>query len=222
MTETNERPNPAGISEEEVTEEIKKMDLPSNSNKSRKLKKVVNGAKERKKTMADRLRETFIAEDIADVKNYIFFDVIVPAVKDTVVNVIVNGINAVVYGDTRVKNSRFSAPYSNRNTQSYSSYGSHTPYSSMARNKPPEGSFRRGYSRKEPIVETKYDADLVLDELNGVLYEYDQATVGDLYDLLGFETENTDYKWGWVDLSTATVRKVSEGWLIDLPRPTRL
>lgn len=222
MAETNERPNPAGISEQEVQDQISKMDLPSNSNKDRRLKKVVKGTvKEHKKGLGDKFRETFLAEDVADVKNYIFFDVIVPAVKDTIVNVIVNGINAVVYGDTRPKNSRFNAPYSSNRT----SYGSgYTSYSSMSRNRPPEGNFRpsHGYSRKEPITETKYDAELVLEELNGCLYEYDQVTVGDLYDLLGFDSEHTDYKWGWVDLSTATVRKVPEGWLIDLPRPSRL
>ena len=219
---TNDKPNPAGITEQEIQDQMTKMDLPSNTNKERKRKKVVQGkVVERKKSLGDKVKDTFLAEDISEVKNHIFYNVIVPAMKDAFVNVVTSAVNALIYGDRRPTGSRFSAPYSNR--PSYSGGGqSYTSYSSMSRSRPPEGNFKSGYDRKEPILETKYDADLVLEELNGCLYEYDQATVGDLYDLLGFDSDHTDYKWGWVDLSTATVRKVPEGWLIDLPRPSRL
>lgn len=211
---------PRTLSENDISEEVSKMDLPANSNKDRRLKKVVQGtATTRKPSLAKKFGETFIAEDVSNVKNYLFFDVLVPAIKDTIVNFVTNGINAVIYGDTRPRQSRFNQPYGNRSYTSYSSYSR-----PQAR---PEGSFRPGremrYSQeKEPIVESRYDADLVIEELNNCICEYDQATVGDLYDLLGFDPDHTDYKWGWTDLSSATVRKVPGGWLIDLPRPQRL
>lgn len=211
---------PGTLSENDISEEVGKMNLPANSNKDRRLKKVVQGtATTRKPSLAKKFGETFIAEDVSNVKNYLFFDVLVPAIKDTIVNFVTNGINAVIYGDTRPRQSRFNQPYGNRSYTSYSSYS--RPQSR------PEGSFRPGremrYSQeKEPIVESRYDADLVLEELNNCICEYDQATVGDLYDLLGFDPDHTDYKWGWTDLSSATVRKVPGGWLIDLPRPQRL
>jgi hypothetical protein len=211
---------PGTLSESDVSNEIGKMDLPSNSNKDRRLKKVVQGnATTRRPSLAKKFGETFIAEDVSNVKNYLFFDVLVPAIKDTIVNFVTNGINAVIYGDTRPRQSRFNQPYGNRPYTSYSSYSRPSTR--------PEGSFRSGreirYSQeKEPIVESRYDADLVLEELNNCICEYDQATVGDLYDLLGFDPDHTDYKWGWTDLSSATVRKVPGGWLIDLPRPQRL
>lgn len=210
---------PGTLSESDVSEEIAKMQLPSNSNNGKRVKKVVQGkASTRKPSLARKFGETFIAEDIADVKSYLFFDVLVPAIKDTIVNFVTNGINAVIYGDTRPRQSRYAQPYGNRSYTSYSSYSRPSTR--------PEGSFSRRevrYSQeKEPIVESRYDADLVLEELNNCICEYDQATVGDLYDLLGFDSDHTDYKWGWTDLSGATVRKVSGGWLIDLPRPQRL
>ena len=126
-----------------------------------------------------------------------------------------------MYGDTRPAKSSFARPYGS------TSRGTYTNYSGYSRPQPPGGTFRSGrdvgyYRDKEPIVETRYDADIVLEELNDCLAEYDQVTVGDLYDALGFDSEHTDYKWGWVDLSTATIRKVRDGWLIDLPRPSRL
>ncbi len=220
MDEKEAKVAPGTLSESDITEEISKMNLPSNSNSGRRMRKVVQGkAVTRKPSLAKKFSDTFIAEDISDVMSYLFFDVLVPAVKDTIVNFVVNGINAVIYGDTRPRQSRFNQPYGNRPYTSYSSYSRPSTR--------PEGSFsRRGeirYSQeKEPIVESRYDADLVLEELNNCICEYDQATVGDLYDLLGFDSDHTDYKWGWSDLSGATVRKVPGGWLIDLPRPQRL
>lgn len=220
MADNEVKVAPGTLSENDISEEISKMNLPANSNKDRRLKKVVQGtATTRKPSLAKKFGETFIAEDVSNVKNYLFFDVLVPAIKDTIVNFVTNGINAVIYGDTRPRQSRFSQPYGNRSYTSYSSYSRPS--------RPPEGSFRPGretrYSQeKEPIVESRYDADLVLEELNNCILEYDQATVGDLYDLLGFDPDHTDYKWGWTDLSSATVRKVPGGWLIDLPRPQRL
>lgn len=216
------KPVSGDISEPEIAQEISKMNLPSNSKnkKGKKLTKVVQGnAVARSKSFGKKFGETFLAEDMKGVGNYLFFDVLVPAVKDTIVNIVTNGINAFVYGDTKPAQSRFNRPYGSTNRP-------YTPYSSYSKPQPPGGSFSRrelGYSReKEPIVETRYDADLVLEELNNTIAEYDQATVGDLYDLLGFDSEYTDYNWGWVDLSTANVRKVRDGWLIDLPRPSRL
>lgn len=220
MADNEVKVAPGTLSENDISEEISKMNLPANTNKDRRLKKVVQGtATTRKPSLAKKFGETFIAEDVSNVKNYLFFDVLVPAIKDTIVNFVTNGINAVIYGDTRPRQSRFNQPYGNRSYTSYSSYSRPS--------RPPEGSFRPGretrYSQeKEPIVESRYDADLVLEELNNCILEYDQATVGDLYDLLGFDPDHTDYKWGWTDLSSATVRKVPGGWLIDLPRPQRL
>lgn len=220
MADNEVKTAPGTLTETDIKEEISKMDLPSNSNKDRRLKKVVQGtATTRKPSLAKKFGETFIADDVSNVKNYLFFDVLVPAIKDTIVNFVTNGINAVIYGDTRPRQSRFNQPYGNRPYTSYSSYSRPSTR--------PEGSFRSGreirYSQeKEPIVESRYDADLVLEELNNCICEYDQATVGDLYDLLGFDPDHTDYKWGWTDMSSATVRKVPGGWLIDLPRPQRL
>ena len=218
---------PGTLTDADIEQEISKMNLPSNSKKysnpgdGKRVPKVTKGDPiVRKKSFGRKLSETFLAEDMRSVGDYLIFDVLVPAVKDTVVNVVVNGINAFVYGDTRPRQTRFNAPYGNRPSSGY------RDYSGVSRPRSPEGSFRSGNYRtvdnKEPICETKYEADMVLDALSQCIQEYDQATVGDLYDAMGYDSDHTDYKWGWTDLSTATTRKVSGGWLVDLPRPMRL
>ena len=90
MDEKEAKVAPGTLSESDITEEISKMNLPSNSNSGRRMRKVVQGkAVTRKPSLAKKFSDTFIAEDISDVKSYLFFDVLVPAVKDTIVNFVV-------------------------------------------------------------------------------------------------------------------------------------
>ena len=222
------------LTDSEIEQEIKKMNLPSNSNNLRKYNEESNGLKKRdkviqgkavvrKKSLGKKFAETFLAEDVTNVKDYLFYDVIVPAVKDVIVNTITNGIQAFVYGGARSQGQRFTGSYG---IGRYPSGNSYTSYSAKYGNPRPDPALHtvdRGYMNdKEPILETRYDAEVVLDDLADLIASYGQATVGDLYDLIGFDSRHTDYKWGWVDLSTAQVRKVPGGWLVDLPRPVRV
>jgi len=217
-------PNPGSISEQEIKQEISKMDLPSNSYKyneeslKRKEKAISGKAIVRKKSLGKKLSETFLAEDVASVKDYLFFDVIVPAVKDVIVNTITNGIQAFVYGNTaRGSGQRFNGTYGAQRS-------GYTPYNRYGQRPDPAlRTVRDDYMNdKEPIMESKYDAEIVIEDLKDLIATYGQATVGDLYDLIGFDSKHTDYKWGWTDLTTASVRHVRDGWLVDLPRPVRV
>ena len=221
------------LTDTEIGQEIQKMNLPSNSNvhkyneESNGLKKrdkVISGkAVVRKKSLGKKFAETFLAEDIANVKDYLFYDVIVPAIKDTIVNTITNGIQAFVYGGSRSQGQRFTGSYGVNRFSSGNSYTSYSNRYGSPRPDPAMHTVDRGYMNdKEPILETRYDAEVVLDDLRDLIASYGQATVGDLYDLLGFDSKHTDYKWGWVDLGTAQVRHVYDGWLVDLPRPVRV
>jgi len=49
--------------------------------------------------------------------------------------------------------------------------------------------------------------------------QYDYATVGQLYNLLGWQTTFTDEKWGWETFANVEIKQVSNGYLVDLPDP---
>lgn len=49
--------------------------------------------------------------------------------------------------------------------------------------------------------------------------KYGSATIADLYELLDKKSEYTDNDYGWKDLSTASQRRVREGYLLELTRP---
>ncbi len=58
--------------------------------------------------------------------------------------------------------------------------------------------------------------------MDQLIEKYETVSVADLYELLGVEASYTDEKWGWVDLRDAGIRRVRDGYLLDLPKPESL
>jgi hypothetical protein len=58
--------------------------------------------------------------------------------------------------------------------------------------------------------------------MDQLIEKYETVSVADLYELLGVTSSYTDEKWGWVDLREATIRRVRDGYLLDLPKPESL
>jgi hypothetical protein len=74
----------------------------------------------------------------------------------------------------------------------------------------------------EIVLETRGEADEVIDQLYEIVSRYDSATVADLYELVGLASTHTDNKWGWTDLRGAGVTRVRSGYLLDIPEPRPL
>ena len=79
----------------------------SNSDKSRqeqklekKVEAVITGtAKTRKKGEMQKFADVFIAEDANNVKSYILMEVIIPAVKKAISDIVTTGIDMILYGE---------------------------------------------------------------------------------------------------------------------------
>ena len=84
-------------------------DYKSNSDKARqeqqsekKVEAVITGAaKTRKKGEMQKFADVFIAEDANNVKSYILMEVIVPAVKKAISDIVTTGIDMILYGEER-------------------------------------------------------------------------------------------------------------------------
>lgn len=71
----------------------------------------------------------------------------------------------------------------------------------------------------EVILTNRDDAEAVIDELCRILDTYGEVSVADLYDAVGINAVKfTDQKWGWTNLRSASVLRVREGYLLDLPK----
>lgn len=67
------------------------------------------------------------------------------------------------------------------------------------------------------ILEDRGEAELVLEKLRSLVDLWAIATVADLYELVGITGHFSDVKRGWTDLSGASIKRVTEGYLLDLP-----
>lgn len=183
--------------------------------------KIVSGKiVRRKKPLLSRLKETFIGNNTDGVFTYVAFEIVIPAVKDVIVDVITQGVERTLYGESRPASRRAG----NRTYTSYNNMSRPSPSSRFNRDEPRSMSRNpRGLHRfDEIILDSRFEGEEVLDALQERLDKYGAASVADLYDFVGVTGDYTDGKWGWKDLRSAKVTRVREGFLIDLPRPEHL
>lgn len=199
--------------------------LPSNSFRSKeepktpdkKVNPVISStAKVRDKSLGSKFRDVFIGEEIKDAKSYILFDVIVPSIKEMIVDAVENAVEMIfgVTGRGRRSRSSSSAP---EKTSYQAYYKSKSETRRTSRDVYPSEDDK--YEGKEFIFDTKGDAEMVLDTLLEILDQYPQVSVADLYDAVGRTPDFTDYKFGWTNLKSAYTKRVRDGYLLVLPRP---
>ena len=75
------------------------------------------------------------------------------------------------------------------------------------------------YKFDEMIIDTRENAEKVLDAILDLIIKHGKASVSDYHDLIGVTGTFKDEKYGWFDLRQAEVRRVREGYVINLPRP---
>ncbi|MCX7817551.1 MAG: hypothetical protein N2317_08620 [Syntrophales bacterium] len=204
-----------------------RMDFPSNSHKSRqekeetkKVEKVVTGpVVARKKSLGKRVLETFIGDDINSVGSYILHDVLIPAAKATITDMVQGGIEMFLYGERKGSRTRRE---NGRSYVSYNSYSSSSPRRDDRDRRDISSKNRARHSFDDIILSSRGEAEEVLSNLVDLVLDYGQASVSDLYELVGITANFTDNKYGWTDLASASVSRVRDGYMINLPKPVLL
>ena len=177
----------------------------------KKIEKVVQGeVKTKKKSEIQKLGSIFISEDVNNVKDYILMDVLVPSIKNAIYELVTGSLDMIFFnGQGRLtKKSRSS-------TVSYSRYydqkrDTDRGYSGTRT--------ATGYDYNDIILETRGEAEDVLDRMRELIDTYGQVTVADLYDLVGITGNYTDNKYGWVNIRNAEPIRVRNGYLLKLPK----
>ena len=170
-------------------------------------KVVTGGTKIRKKSTLAKMANAFLPGDVDDVKRYVLRDVLIPTIKRTISDVVdmLLGVNTTP---------RSSSPAGTR--VSYRSYYD-------ARNDRRESTALRPrstpYSYDDVVFDRYDDAAEVLLRMRELVSRFDAVSVADLFDMTGHAGNYTDNKYGWTDLSDARIERVSDGYIIRLPRP---
>lgn len=177
----------------------------------KKVEKVVTGTvKVKKKNEISKLKDVFISEDVNNVKNYVLMDVLIPAVKKAISDIVTNGIDMILYGSTGNRSKSTNAPY-----------GSYRDYSGRSSGDRFANSIRTvasSHDRNGIYLEHRGDAEEVLSRMDELLDTYGVVSVADLYDLVGVTGSFTDNKYGWTSLASAKVVPArGGGYTIKLP-----
>lgn len=194
--------------------------LPSNNKKSKeiqekKTKKVISGEVTEKKSFGKKFSETFLAGDLNSVKEYLITDVLIPTIRDTL-SAVLHGSLDVLFGDSGRRR--------DRSGKTYVSYDGFSRRSSRRDRDEPRRSEKRGrFDAEDYLFSKKSDAEDVFNTMIDIFEEYNQVTVGDFLDSIGktgdYTTEN---HYGWTNLSDVKVKRIRDGYILDLPRPVLL
>lgn len=172
----------------------------------KKVEKIISGtAKSKKKNEIRKFADAFISEDISSVKSYIVLDVFVPAMKKAISDVVTNGIDMILYGETG------HAKKSGASKISYSKY-----YDRI--NDRPSSRTRTGYSYDDIVLDDRGEAEEVLSRMDELIDTYGLVSVADLYDLVGITGSYTDNKYGWTNIRSAHTVRTNDGYLLKLPK----
>lgn len=202
MSEPTYTPNSHKYKEEQKTA----------ASEEKRVTKVVKGPVKTKTNEARKLADIFISEDISNVKNYIFMDVLVPAIKKAIYDIVTNGIDMFLYGGSgKGKTNPNGAKVSYRNY--YERKDTNSGYRGSENTKS-----RNGFEYDDIIFSNRGEAENVKQQMQDVIGRYGVVTVADLYDMADLTAPYTSQKYGWMDVSGAEAVRVRDGYMLKLPR----
>lgn len=179
-----------------------------NDIKEKKIDKIVNG-KVKKKSEAHKLANIFISEDAGNVGSYIFTEILVPAIKKAISDVFTNGIDMLLYGESRSKKK-------NQTSVSYKNYYERDNRDERYSER------KRPYNYDEIVIDNRGEAEEVLARMDELIDVYGTVSVADFYELVGASGSYTDNKYGWTNIRDARVVRTRDGYIIKLPRAVPL
>lgn len=221
MTEYNKvKPNVKVT--KEVTEEIEVKEV---ANREPVKKIVKSQPKKYKKGLVERLVVGLVGPDgIRAIGRQLNQEIVVPAIKNIVVDSITSGIQMAIFGEDRggrQTSSRRPAGYSSGSQYRQQVNYARSYQTASERTSEPRRSRGRGVP-DDYIIATRDEAIDVLAQLRDSIDRYGQVALADYLDMIGADTTYTDETQGWVDLSRARVQAVRGGFMIVFPQMDRL
>lgn len=177
-------------------------------------------ARAKKETVGQKLKRAFFGENVENVGEYMIFDVGIPALKATMADMFSNGLEVLLFGESRGRGKR----------DGYRSYSS----ASLARgdrDRRESYSSRRAMRYDDFLFDNAKDANYFLAEVLDYVKEYDRISLAVYISILQrycdekIETSWKDDRVGWYldDFRRVEPTRCGrDGWEIRLPRPERI
>lgn len=177
----------------------------------KKVTKVVNGPVKTKRNDVRKLADIFISEDISNVKSYIFMDVLVPAIKKAIYDIVTNGIDMFLYGGSgKGRNNQPGAKVSYRNYYEQKNNGGYRVSDNVRQS--------NAFDYDDIVFNNRGEAEAALQQMKDIVARYGIVTVNDLYEMTPLSAPYTSQKYGWMDVSNVDIVRVRDGYILKLPR----
>jgi len=216
--------------------------LPGNSHRSqtqaskpaeepKKVEKIVKGEVVARKTPFLRRLGANLMVNRADVVGAaVFWEVLLPAAKNTFVDAVNTYANRLVGTDIasrqagsfvgQVLNS--SVGMYNNQQMNYNRVGQPMPGQGIPTSPSISRQGRARHDFKEIGIPTRVEAEQVIAGMLWSIEQYNAVTVSDFYQMCGITPDYTDDNYGWTDIRGAGVLYRNGRYVIDLPRPVPL
>ena len=148
-------------------------------------------------------------EDVGNIRSYLIDDVIIPTIKNTIWDAFTNSLDMVLFGGTGRGKKKSSV-----NKISYRDY-----YDKRDdRRRYGQSRVNSLYDLDDIVLESRGEAERVLDQMSELIDTYKFVRVSDLYDLIGESCDYTANNYGWSNLRNADVIHTRDGYKLKLPR----
>lgn len=183
-----------------------------------KLKPVVKkgGVVSTKKPLGQKFKDSFMGEDAKEVKDYLFFDIIVPGIK----NAFMSTLNMLLFGEPYYDNRR---TYDRRHRERRQNYSYDSLYRNSSDNRRSERRRRDRYYEEDErvdyrhiVLDTRDDAEEVIFQMRERIRKEGCVTIAELLDLVDVPGNFNDNNWGWDDERDIGLRRISSGYLINV------
>ena len=179
----------------------------------------MNEVTRRKQPLGRRFLSTFIAGDPKKVTQDVIMEVLIPAARDLITDVVTRAFEQWVYGDSKSARSRPSRPSGTGGYVSYNRFSSSSGSSILNRREEERRPSRDIPSVDDLVVGTRAEAETVIDRMFDIVNRWEQASVHDLYELVGITGEPIHQNWGWTNMEGSNFRRVGTGeYLLIFPK----
>lgn len=177
---------------------------------------VAQGTKVSKsKSKARQIAEIFVGGDLKETAEHVRDDVAIPALKNFLYDSLSEGLQRLLWGETRNDRRR------NSTHRDYVGYSRRARESRLAP-KPDTRYSRVAQGVDDVVLATRTEAESVLSRMYDLIENYNMVTVAEFYSLVGISAEFTDENWGWRDLRSANIQHIRDGFRINLPKPEEI
>lgn len=182
----------------------------------KRVNKIINGTAKAKQNKIRKFSDVFFAEDIHSIGDYILNDVLIPATKRALYDILEGGLSMSLFGG-RGRDSR-------RSTVDRVSYRDYNGVSRNSDNRRYDTRERGGLYYDDIVLDSRGECEAVLSAMGDIMDNYAGVVrVADLYDLVGMTPPHTANKYGWTNIRAAKIVREPDGkYRIEMPKAMQI